>query len=108
MKAISLLASLLPAASAVDWSLTGYDSNDCDSTTAVYENGSDGVNFTCYSFGNTVSSVDWNGHNFWCLYLFAGAECQDQTKYLETGVTGCQVGDWQSYSFAIPSHGFPC
>lgn len=108
MKAVTLLATVLPAASAVDWTLTGYSSDNCDSATTVYENGSDGVNFTCYSFDQTVHSADFEGNNFWCLYLYGDGECAQETKYLATGATGCQVGDWGSYSFAIPSHGFPC
>lgn len=43
-----------------------------------------------------------------CLYLYADGACSQETKYLATGATGCQVGDWASYSFAIPSHGFAC
>ncbi|KAG8169596.1 hypothetical protein KVR01_000341 [Diaporthe batatas] len=107
MKVIALLATLLPAASAVDWSLTGYSSNNCDSTTTVFENGSDGVNFTCQSFDTTVHSADFEGNNFWCLYLFADGECGEETKYLATGATGCQVGDWGSYSFlsSLPTAG---
>ena len=103
------ILSTLPSTLAVDWAISAFYANDCDIATNFYAYESDNAgSFQCRPFSGTAQSVNWDGYGFWCVDLHQNADCSGSSVHLESGVSGCQSGSWQSYTLSIPDDGYPC